>query len=154
MLSYHKKCISALFSILVYNSKLAINNKQVTELYKGIILKLLRIMVKLPLLLSFYAVLAISLAACGTLVSNNGVIILNVQDKIHTYVTGQNLPKTYKLGNGEQELQRFETFCRKEIRASQLDGSEEVVFENIKHGIHGQVEFRKCSDKITRIYRY
>ncbi len=154
MLSYHKKCISALSPILVYNSKLAINNKQVTELYKGIILNLLRLIVKLPLLLSFYAILAISLTSCGTLISNNGVIILNMQDKLHTYVTSQNLPVAYKLGDGEQELQRFETFCHEEIRASQLDGSEEVVFENIKHGIHGQVEFKNCSDKITRIYRY
>lgn len=109
---------------------------------------------KLPLLLSFFAVLAISLTACSALFSNNGVIILNMQDKIHNYVTSQDLPNTYKLGNSEQELQRFETFCREEIKASQLDGSEEVVFENIKHGIHGQVEFKKCSDKITRIYQY
>ncbi|MWN32801.1 hypothetical protein GQ597_06295 [Gilliamella sp. Pra-s65] len=98
--------------------------------------------------------LALSLASCSSFLPNKGVIILDVQDKIQTNVTSQDLPKSYKIGNGEQELQRFEAFCKKEIRASQLDGSEEIVFENIKHGIHGQVEFKKCSDKITRIYRY
>ncbi|OCG11717.1 hypothetical protein A9G24_09380 [Gilliamella sp. App6-5] len=111
------------------------------------------LIVKLPLQLLFLAGL-LSLTACSSLLSNKGVIILDVQDKIHTNVTSQNLPEAYKLGNSEQELQRFETFCREEIRASKLDGSEEIVFENIKHGIHGQVEFKKCSDKVTRIYRY
>ncbi|OCG64682.1 hypothetical protein [Gilliamella sp. GillExp13] len=109
---------------------------------------------KFPLQLLFFAGLTLSLTSCSSFLSNKGVIVLDVQDKIHTYVTSQDLPKSYKLGNSEQELQRFESFCRDEIRASQLDGSEEIVFENIKHGIHGQVEFKKCSDKVTRIYRY
>jgi hypothetical protein len=109
---------------------------------------------KLFLQLLFFVGLSLSLTACGLFLSNKGMIILDVRNKIHTNVTGQDLPKAYKLGDSEQELQRFETFCREEIRASQLDGSEEMVFENIKHGIHGQVEFKKCSDKITRIYQY
>lgn len=120
-------------------------------LNKGIILNILRLVVKFPLLLSL---IALSLTACSAWFTNQGIIILDVQNKTHTYVSSQNLPGNYQLGNGEQELQKFETFCREEIRASQLDGSEEVVFENIKHGIHGQVEFNKCSDKVTRIYRY
>ncbi|WP_085247085.1 hypothetical protein [Gilliamella mensalis] len=107
---------------------------------------------KLSLQLLFLA--GLTLTSCSSFLSNKGVIVLDVQDKIHTYVSSQDLPKAYKLGNSEQELQRFETFCREEIRASQLDGSEEIVFENMKHGIHGQVKFKKCSDKVTRIYRY
>lgn len=126
-------------------------------LYKGIILNIVRLIAKLPLqrlsLLCFSG-LVFLLASCSSFLPNKGVIILDVQDKIQTNVTSQDLPKSYKMGNGEQELQRFETFCKEEIHASQLDGSEEIVFENIKHGIHGQVEFKKCSDRITRIYRY
>ncbi|WP_141670011.1 MULTISPECIES: hypothetical protein [unclassified Gilliamella] len=109
---------------------------------------------QLSLQLLFLAGLTFSLTSCSSFLSNKGVIILDVQDKIHTNVTSKDLPKNYTLGTSAQELQRFETFCREEIRASQLEGSEEIVFENIKHGIHGQVEFKKCSDKVTRIYRY
>lgn len=123
-------------------------------LYKGIILNIIGFIMKFSLQLLFFAGLILSLTSCSSFLSNKGVIVLDVQDKIHTYVTSQDLPSSYKLGNSEQELQRFEAFCRDEIRASQLDGSEEIVFENIKHGIHGQVEFKKCSDKVTRIYRY
>lgn len=114
-------------------------------LYKGIILNIFRL-----ILTSLYIV--ISLTACSSWVKNKGVIVLDVQN--NTYITSQDLPKDYQLGNGDQELDKFETFCRDEIRASQLDGSEEMVFENIKRGIHGQVEFKKCSDRVTRIYRY
>jgi predicted small lipoprotein YifL len=130
---------------------LAINNKHVTKLYKGIILNIVRFILKSPILLLIFA---ISLTACGTCSPNKGTIILDVKDKTQTYVTGQDLPSHYKLGNSEQELQRFETFCSEEIQVSQLDGSEETVFENIKHGIHGQIEFKNCSDKVTRIYQY
>ncbi|SCC32848.1 hypothetical protein GA0061081_1205 [Gilliamella bombicola] len=126
-------------------------------LYKGIILNIVGLIAKLPLqrlCLLCLSGLALSLASCSSFLPNKGIIILDVQDKIHTNVTSQDLPKSYKLGNSEQELQRFETFCKEEIHVSQLDGSEEIVFENIKHGIHGQVEFKNCSDKVTRIYRY
>jgi hypothetical protein len=96
----------------------------------------------------------LALTACSLGTQNNGVIVLDVHNKTNTNITSQDLPKNYQLGNGEQELDKFEAFCREEIHASQLDGSEELVFENIKRGIHGQVEFKKCSDKVTRIYRY
>ena len=102
------------------------------------------------LLLAF----TISLTACSSWLSNKGTIILDVQNKTQTFITSHDLPHNYQIGNGEEELQRFETFCSKEIKESQLDGSEEIVFENIKRGIHGEVEFKKCSDRITRIYRY
>ncbi|OCG00304.1 hypothetical protein A9G12_04240 [Gilliamella sp. wkB112] len=101
-----------------------------------------------------FIMVIIFLTACSSWWSNQGIITLDVHDKAQTYVTSQNLPTYYKLSNSEQELKKFETNCREEIKASQLDGSEELVFENIKHGIHGQVEFKKCSDRITRIYRY
>ena len=120
-------------------------------LYKGNILNIFRLIVALPSLFLFFVM---SLTACSSWVPNKGVIVLNVQNQTNTSITSQDLPKNYHLGNSEQELEKFESFCHEEIRASQLDGSEEVVFENIKRGIHGQVEFRKCSDKITRIYRY
>ena len=116
-------------------------------LYKGIILNIIRLILTL-------LCIAISLTACSSWVQNKGVIVIDVQNKTNTYITSQNLPKNYQLGNSEQELDKFETFCRDEIRTSQLDGSEEIVFENIKRGIHGQVEFKKCSDKVIRIYQY
>ena len=134
-------------ALLVYNLCLVVNNKQVIALYKGIILNIIR------LILTSLCI-AISLTACSSWVQNKGVIVIDVQNKTNTYITSQNLPKNYQLGNSEQELDKFETFCRDEIRASQLDGSEEIVFENIKRGIHGQVEFKKCSDKVIRIYQY
>ncbi|MCX8642817.1 MULTISPECIES: hypothetical protein [unclassified Gilliamella] len=107
--------------------------------------------IKFPLL---FITFALTLTACSSWSSNKGVIILDLRDKTHTYVKSQDLPNHYKLGTSEQELQRFETFCEQEIKISKHDGSEEAVFENIKHGVHGQVEFKKCSDKITRIYQY
>ena len=134
-------------TLLVYNLRLTVNNKQVIALYKGIILNILRL-----ILTSLYVV--ISLTACSSWLPNKGIIVLDVQNNTNTVVTSQDLPKNYQLGNSEQELDKFESFCREEIRASQLDGSEELVYENIKRGIHGQVEFKKCSDKITRIYQY
>ncbi|QYN45351.1 hypothetical protein GYM75_11135 [Gilliamella sp. ESL0441] len=114
-------------------------------------MNIVRFVVKFSLLILAFVV---SLTACSSWFSNKGIIILDVQNKNQTFVTSQDLPHYYKLGNGEHELQQFETFCSEEIQKSQLDGSEEIVFENIKRGIHGEVEFKKCSDRITRIYRY
>ncbi|WP_294612651.1 hypothetical protein [uncultured Gilliamella sp.] len=101
-----------------------------------------------------FVVSTVLITACNSWLPNKGTIILDMRDKVQHHVTSQDLPKYYKLGDSEQELQKFETFCREEIRASQLDGSEEIVFENVRHGIHGQVEFKKCSDRINRIYQY
>ena len=116
-------------------------------LYKGIILNILRL-----ILTSLYIV--ISLTACSSWIPNKGIIVLDVRNKVNTFITNQDLPKNYQLGNSDQELDKFEFFCREEIHTSQLDGTEEMVYENIKQGIHGQVEFKKCSDKVTRIYQY
>lgn len=127
--------------------RLTVNNKQVIALYKGIILNILRL-----ILTSLYIV--ISLTACSSWIPNKGIIVLDVRNKVNTFITNQDLPKNYQLGNSDQELDKFEFFCREEIQASQLDGTEEMVYENIKQGIHGQVEFKKCSDKVTRIYQY
>lgn len=112
---------------------------------------------KLRLILKLTSLLltpVLFLTACGTWLSNQGTVTLDVQDKTQIYATAQELPSHYKLGNGEQELQKFETFCREEIRTLQLNGREEMIFEDIKQGIHGTVEFKKCSDKVTRIYQY
>ncbi|WP_141670905.1 hypothetical protein [Gilliamella sp. wkB178] len=114
-------------------------------------MKITRLSLKIALL---FLTIPTFLSACSSWQSNQGIITLDLQDKTQTYVTGQDLPAYYKLSNSEQELKKFEINCREEIKASQLDGSEEMVFENIKHGIHGFVEFKKCSDRITRIYRY
>lgn len=113
-------------------------------------MNIVRLVTKWQVLLLLSTIL---LTACSSR-TNKGTIILDVQDKKQTSVITQDLPNYYHIGNGEQELQKFESFCRDEIRISQLDGSEETVFNNIKKGIHGQVEFNKCSDKIIRIYRY
>lgn len=119
--------------------------------YKGIILNIVRLVMKWTLLFLFSVLF---LTACGSMSSKKGTIILDIRDKKQAHVITQDLPEYYNLGDSEQELQRFESFCREEIRISQLDGSEETVFDNIKKGVHGQVEFKKCSDKIIRIYQY
>lgn len=102
----------------------------------------------------FILVCSAGLSGCSSWLGQRGLIVLDVQDKTKTNVVGHDLPSDYLLGSGFQELEKFEKNCRQAIKASQLDGSEEVVFENMKKGIHGQVEFKKCDDNITRIYQY